>query len=169
MFISVSLGGAAVRPVTDGVGRHVELPDKPRRVVALTPSLAEMAYGIGAGDAIVGVVDHTDYPEDARTKPSVGGMVDPSIERVVALRPDLVLATLESNRTTTIEALQHVGIPVFVIRPEGLEGILQAVEQVGAALNRVAGCASGRAAIARSAAGNPGPRGRACRSRGRSC
>jgi iron complex transport system substrate-binding protein len=133
----VFAGETLNRTLNDGVGRRVELPDKPLRVVALTPSLTEMAYNLGAGDAIVGVTDHTDYPSDARAKPSVGGMVDPSIERIVALRPDLVLATLESNRPTTIDDLQRLGIPVFVIRPEGLDGILQAVEHIGLALNRV--------------------------------
>jgi iron complex transport system substrate-binding protein len=137
---------AAVRGVTDGVGRHLELPDTPRRIVTLTPSLAEIVYGIGAGDAIAGVTDHTDYPAEARAKPSVGGMVDPSVERIVALRPDLVLATLESNRQTTIDGLQRLGIPVFVIRPEGLDGILQAVEQIGLALNRLS---DARAAVDR--------------------
>jgi iron complex transport system substrate-binding protein len=135
--LPVYAAAAPVRMVTDGTGRRIELPDKPVRVVALTPSLTEMAYGIGAGDAIVGVTDHTDYPSEARAKPSVGGMVDPSIERIVALRPDLVLATLESNRPAAIDALQRLGIPVFVIRPQGLEGILQAVEQIGVAVNRV--------------------------------
>jgi iron complex transport system substrate-binding protein len=136
-LFGVSAAGRSTHGVTDAVGRHVELPERPRRVVALTPSLAEIVYSIGAGGDIVGVTDHTDYPSDARAKPSVGGMVDPSVERIVALRPDLVLATLESNRTTTIDALQRLGIPVFVIRPEGLDGILHGVEQVGLALNRI--------------------------------
>jgi iron complex transport system substrate-binding protein len=137
LAFSVAAGGASARAVTDGVGRRVDVPDTPRRVVALTPSLAEIMYSIGAGAEIVGVTDHTDYPPDARAKPNVGGMVDPSVERIVSLRPDLVLATLESNRQTTIDALQRLGIPVFVVRPEGLDGILQAVEQVGLALNRL--------------------------------
>jgi iron complex transport system substrate-binding protein len=146
LIAGASAGEAAVRSVSDGVGRRVELPDTPRRIVTLTPSLAEIVYGIGAGDAIAAVTDHTDYPSAARAKPSVGGMVDPSVERIVALRPDLVLATLESNRQTTIDGLQRLGIPVFVIRPEGLDGILQAVEQVGLALNRIS---DARAAVER--------------------
>jgi len=157
--------GVAPRTVTDGVGRRVNLPDRPGRVVALTPSLAEMVYGIGAGEVVAGVVDHTDYPADARTKPSVGGMVDPSIERIVSLRPDLVLATLESNRPATIDAIVRVGIPVFVIRPAGLDGILQAVEQVGVALDRVAAARAAvgrlrarRQDVARRVAGLPKPR-----------
>lgn len=165
LVMSASVRGAATRPLVDGAGRRVELPDHPRRIVALTPSLAEMAYSIGAGGAIVGVVDHTDYPDEARAKPSVGGMVDPSIERIIALRPDLVLATLESNRASTIDALQHLGVPVFVIRPEGLEGILQAVEQVGGAMNRLADAQAAvrrlrgrQQAIARRVAGLPRPR-----------
>ena len=133
----VGLAGATARVMTDAVGRRVELPQHPQRVVTLTPSLAEIVYSIGGGTTVVGVTDHTDYPDDAKKKSSVGGMIDPSIERIAALRPDLVLATLESNRQTTIDAIQHLRIPVFVIRPEGLEGILQAVEQVGAALNRL--------------------------------
>jgi iron complex transport system substrate-binding protein len=165
LALGVSAGGAPARAVTDGVGRRVELPDKPRRVVNLTPSLTEIMYSLGAGGEIAGVTEHTDYPSEARAKPSVGGMVDPSIERIVALRPDLVLATLESNKTTTIDALQRLGIPVFVIRPQGLDGILQAVEQVGLALNRIPEARAAverlrerRRAIARDVMGMPKPR-----------
>lgn len=137
LLCCVSAVAAPARDVTDGVGRHLQVPERPHRVVALSPSLTEMVYSVGAGADIVGVTDYTDYPPDARRKTSVGGMVDPSIERIVALRPDLVLATLEVNRADTIDALQRVGIPVFVVRPEGLDGILQAVQHVGVALNRV--------------------------------
>jgi len=63
-------------------------------------------------------------------------MVDPSIERIVALHPDVVFAESKANRASTIDALQRLGIPVVVIRAEGLDGILQAVQQVGTALNR---------------------------------
>jgi iron complex transport system substrate-binding protein len=163
--LPVCAAAAPVRMVTDGTGRRVELPDKPMRVVALTPSLTEMAYTLGAGDTIVGVTDHTDYPSDARRKPSIGGMVDPSIERIVALRPDLVLATFESNRPAVIDALQRLGLPVFVIRPEGLDGILQAVEQIGVALNRVTDARTAvdrlrgrRQEVARRVMGLPKPR-----------
>jgi iron complex transport system substrate-binding protein len=124
------------RSVTDGLGRRVELSDRPHRVVTLTPSLTEMMYSLDARADLVGITDYTDYPPEARTKPSVGGMVDPSVERIVALHPDLVLAEFNTNRASTIDALQRLGIPVFVIRAEGLDGILHAVEQVGTALNR---------------------------------
>ena len=136
LAFGASFAGAQTRDVADGVGRRVQLADSPHRVVTLTPSLTEMVYSLDAGGDLVGITDYTDYPPEAHTKPSVGGMVDPSIERIVALHPDVVFAESKANRASTIDALQRLGIPVFVIRAEGLDGILQAVQQVGTALNR---------------------------------
>jgi iron complex transport system substrate-binding protein len=138
LVFSVSVISAPLHTVTDGLGRRVDLPDSPHRVVTLTPSLTEMVYSLDAGGDLVGVTDYTDYPPEAHTKPSVGGMVDPSIERIVALHPDVVFAESRANRASTIDAVQRLGIPVFVVRAEGLDGIVQAVEQVGTALNRSA-------------------------------
>lgn len=75
------------------------------------------------------MTDHTDYPPEAHRHPSIGGMVDPSIERIVALDPDFVIATLEANRADTIQVLDRLRIPVFVVSPEGLSGILQATRR----------------------------------------
>jgi len=136
LVFSVSAAGAPTRGVTDGLGRLVELPNRPHHVVTLTPSLTEMMYSLDAGADLVGITDYTDYPPEAHAKPSVGGMVDPSIERIVALHPDLVFAEFNTNRASTIDALPRLGIPVFVVRAEGLDGILQAVQQVGTALDR---------------------------------
>jgi iron complex transport system substrate-binding protein len=165
LVFSASAIGALTRGVTDGVGRRVELPDTPHRVVTLTPSLTEMMYSLDAGGDLVGVTDYTDYPTEAHTKPSVGGMVDPSIERIVALHPDLVFAESKANRASTIDALQRLGIPVFVIRAEGLDGILQAVQQVGTALNRTSAARTlvdrlraRREEVARRVTGLPKPR-----------
>jgi hypothetical protein len=104
-------------------------------VVTPTPSLTEMVYSLDAGGDLVGVTDYTDYAPEAHAKRSVGGMVDPSIERIVALHPDIVFAESKANRPSTI-AVQRLGIPVFVVRAEGLDGIVQALQQVGTALNR---------------------------------
>jgi cobalamin transport system substrate-binding protein len=165
LVFSASAIGAPTRGVTDGVGRRVELPDSPHRVVTLTPSLTEMVFSLDAGGDLVGVTDYTDYPPEAHTKPSVGGMVDPSIERIVALHPDVVFAESKANRASTIDALQHLGIPVFVIRAEGLDGILQAVQQVGTALNRTSAARTlvdrlraRREEVARRVTGLPKPR-----------
>lgn len=127
---------AADRELVDAMGRHVRVPSTPHRVVALAPSITETIYGIGAGDEVVGVTDFTDWPAEAQKRPSVGGIVNPSIEKLVSLRPDLVIATREMNHKETIDELDRLGIPVFVIDPQGLDGALESIRQVGRALNR---------------------------------
>jgi iron complex transport system substrate-binding protein len=154
-----------MRDVVDGTGRHVQVPDRPHRVIALTPSLAETIYSLGGGGDLVGVTDHSDYPPEARDHPSVGGIVDPSIERIVALSPDLVIASLESNRKDTVDALERLRIPVFVVNPEGLSGVLLATRQIGGALHRTPEATelidrleSRRASVARRLIGRSKPR-----------
>lgn len=83
-----------------------------------------VACSLGAGDDVVGVTDFTDWPAEARKRPSVGGIVNPSIEKLVSLRPDLVIATREVNRKETIDELDRLGIPVFVVDPQGLAGVI---------------------------------------------
>jgi iron complex transport system substrate-binding protein len=129
---------AADRELVDAMGRHVRVPSTPHRVVALAPSITETIYSLGAGDEVVGVSDFTDWPAEARNRPSVGGLVNPSIEKLVSLRPDLVIATWGVNRQDTVDALDRLGIPVFVVDPQGLDGILDSVRQIGRALNRAA-------------------------------
>lgn len=127
---------AADRQIVDAVGRRVQVPSTPHRIVALAPSVTETIYSLGAGGDVVGVTDFTDWPPEARNRPSVGGIVNPSIEKLVALRPDVVIATRELNRKETVDELDRLRIPVFVVDPQGLDGVLESVRQIGRALNR---------------------------------
>ena len=139
LVVAVACGLAASatdRDLVDAIGRHVHVPSAPHRVVALAPSATETIYSLGAGDEVVGVTDFTDWPAEARQRPSVGGIVNPSIERLVSLRPDLVIASREVNHKETIDELDRLGVPVFVIDPQGLDGVLESIRQVGRALNR---------------------------------
>jgi iron complex transport system substrate-binding protein len=129
---------AAEREVVDAIGRHVRVLATPHRVVALAPSITETIYSLGAGDEVAGVTDFSDWPAEARARPSVGGIVNPSIEKIVALRPDLVIATREVNHNDTIDQLDRLRIPVFVVDPQRLNGIVESVRQIGHALNRSA-------------------------------
>jgi iron complex transport system substrate-binding protein len=126
----------ASRELKDELGRRVTLPDNPQRVVCLAPSLTETVYALGLGAVVVGVTDFTDYPPEAETKPSVGGLTDASLERIISLHPDLVLGMAEINRQETVEELEYVGIPVYVVDPHGLQGIMTSIQHVGDALNR---------------------------------
>ena len=83
----------------------------PRRVVALAPNLTEIVFALGAGDALVGVSEYSDYPEAARAIPRVGGL-EIDAEKVAALRPDLVLAVAEGNAQGSVRALEAAGLPV---------------------------------------------------------
>jgi iron complex transport system substrate-binding protein len=136
LFLLVSAPALAIRELTDELGRHVSVPDDPQRIICLAPSLTETVYALGLGPAVVGITDYTEYPPEARTKPSVGGLTDPSIEKIVALHPDLVLAMREINRRETVDELANFAIPVFMIDPQGLEGVLQSIQRIGEAVDR---------------------------------
>ncbi len=127
---------------TDALGRKVDLPDSPRRIVSLAPHLTEILFAIGAGDQVVGVTSFCDYPEAARRVPRIGGFSDPSIERVLAARPDVVIATLVGNRRESVEELIRLGLPVYVSGAEAIGEIPREVRRIGAAAGRAEGAES---------------------------
>lgn len=127
----------AVRWERDDTGRSVAVPDQVHRVVSLSPSLTNTVYALGAQSLLVGITNYTVYPpEAAREKPSVGDVVGPSLEKIVALHPDLVLALPEFNGAATIEGLQRIGIPVFLFNTGNVANIYRTVELVGRVLGR---------------------------------
>ncbi len=99
--------------VVDELGRTVRVPQFPSRIVSLAPSLTETLYALGVQDRLVGDTDFCDYPPDAQKKSKVGGAINPNIEEIASLRPDLVLVTKELNRLDTVRALDTLGIPVY--------------------------------------------------------
>ncbi|HTC92554.1 MAG TPA: cobalamin-binding protein [Terriglobales bacterium] len=126
----------AQRTVQDELGRKVVVANSPHRIVSLAPSITDTIYAIGAGADIVGVSNYTKYPPEATKKPSVGEPLNPSIETIIALHPDLVLAIEDMNRLETVEQLEKAGIPVFVVHPHDLAGIYASITDLGTALNR---------------------------------
>lgn len=136
LLLASSTRVLASRQVTDELGRTVIVPDQPHRVVCLTPGLAETVFELDAGDLIAGVSDFTTFPEEARSKPSVGGLVDPSMEKIIVLQPDLVLMAMHLNRQETIQQLEKLSVPVFVVDPQGLAGVLRMVQSVGEVIHR---------------------------------
>jgi iron complex transport system substrate-binding protein len=104
------------------------------RVVTLTPSLTEIVFALGSGERVVGVSDYCDYPEAARTRPRVGTFLQPSVEKILALRPDLVL--LDGVQRDVAAALQAAGggVRVLAVAMDDLAQVREAITQVGAAL-----------------------------------
>ncbi len=121
------------RTVTDHAGRKVSLPDEPRRIISLAPGITETLFALGLGDRVVGVTDYCDYPAETAKKSKVGGMINPSIETIVALKPDLVLHTIEGNRRATLDALERLHINVFVIGAQGLTDVFRMIRDVAVA------------------------------------
>jgi iron complex transport system substrate-binding protein len=122
------------RELTDEVGRRVQIPQEVDRVVSLAPNLTEIVFALGDGNHLAADTDFCDYPPEAVQKPHVGGPVNPNLEEIVSLMPDLVLATKSINRRETVNALNHIGLPVFVTDPHSVEGMVASVEHLGSAL-----------------------------------
>jgi iron complex transport system substrate-binding protein len=107
-----------------------------RRVVSLAPSTTEILFAIGAGSMVVGVDRYSDFPEQTRTLEKVGADIDPSLERIVALKPDLVFIATSANAQATGEALERLGVPLFVSRVETLEDVYRDIGAIGDAVDR---------------------------------
>ena len=127
---------AAAHTVKDQTGRDVNVPTKPHRLVSLAPNITEIVYALGLGDELVGDTDYCDFPPEAKNKLHVGTMVNPSLERVVALKPDLALGTPEANRRETADQLERLGIPLYGVTANTLEGTLASIEDLGKILGR---------------------------------
>src|SRR5580765_6838275 len=132
---AVSAAGFTVR---DQTGRSLTLPAPPRRIISLVPSVTEILFAIGAQDVLVGVTDFCDYPPEARKKQGVGGMVAPSLETIVALKPDLVVATSAGNGEAVFTQLGRLKMAVYVVNPTRLSDVFDLIARLGALTGREA-------------------------------
>ncbi len=113
----------------DDARREVEVKEKPERIVSLAPSNTEISFALGLGDKIVGVTDFCDYPEEAKSKEKIGGFSDPNVEKIVELKPDLVLAT--GMHQKILGDLEKVNLKVFVLDPKSIGDVLGNIEVIG--------------------------------------
>jgi iron complex transport system substrate-binding protein len=123
------------RLVRDQSGREVFLPDDPGRVVSLAPSITEIVFALGEGNRLKGVTQHCDFPPEAQSLPGIGSYVHPDPERIVALKPDLCIATRDGNPRDVVERLEALGIPVYVVNPRDLDTVVSTLVEVGQLLN----------------------------------
>lgn len=120
---------AAMRTVIDDNNRKVVVPVNVQRVVSLAPNLTETIYALGLEDKLVGDTDYCDTPPAAKLKPHVGGTMNPNLEAIVALHPDVVVAGA-INQWETERALEHLGIPVYGSDPQTVEGMLGSTRRI---------------------------------------
>jgi iron complex transport system substrate-binding protein len=137
LLLSVGSFASATRVVQDEEGRRVTLPDRVARVISLTPSVTDTIYALGAASELVAITDFTDYPPQAmKEKPTVGDILKPSLERIFALHPDVVIAVSTLNSPDTVSGLERIGIPVFLVHGRGLAGVYSSIESIGKVLGR---------------------------------
>ena len=108
--------------------------DTPKRIVSLVPALTEMLFAIGSGPQVVGVSSFDDFPPDVKSLPRVGALVDPDMERILSLRPDLVI--VYGSQTDVETQLTRAGIRAYSYRHAGLAGVFSTIRDLGRTVGR---------------------------------
>lgn len=135
-FTIVCVNISCARTVKDDIGRIVNVVPEPQRIVSLAPGITETLYALGLADKIAGVTTFCNWPAAACAKQKIGGFTNPSIEKIVSLKPDLIIATADGNRQDTVQQLAKLGLSVYVINPVDARGVLRNIFQIGKITNR---------------------------------
>jgi iron complex transport system substrate-binding protein len=121
-----------------------QAPARPERIVSLVPAVTEMIYAVGDGARVAAVSNYDHFPADVARLPRVGGLLDPSVERILAIKPDLVI--VYATQKELIERLDRAGIPYFNYQHKALADIMTTIRSIGARIGSAAradGLASG--------------------------
>ena len=134
-FFLISLGlftsvQAAVS-VKDDKGNIVTLQQPAKRIISLAPHITESLFAAGAGDKIIGAVNYSDYPEAAKKIPRVGGYPSADLEKIISLKPDLVIAWPSGNNLKQVDKLTAFGIKVFMSEPRYPQDIAKTIQRFG--------------------------------------
>jgi iron complex transport system substrate-binding protein len=119
------------RLVADDLGRQVRVTSSPRRLVSLAPSVTEILFALGIGDRVVGVTTYCDYPPAAASIEKIGDTQRPNLEKILSLKPDLVIVSTASQLEEFMASLEHLGVPVYVNNPTDLGSLLESINRIG--------------------------------------
>jgi len=117
--------------VRDEAGREVELPQRIDRIISLAPNLTEIVYAVGAGDQLVDDTEYCDYPAEAKKAAKIGDTMHPSVERIIALKPQIVLVSTASQLEAFTKQLDQQQIAVYVTNPQSLDDIFRSIQTLG--------------------------------------
>jgi len=135
LLLNISVQGEE-RLSTDEIGRKMKIPNSAKRIISLAPSITEILFDLGLNEEIAGVTDFCDYPEAVLSKPRIGGFVNPNIEKIVSLKPDLIIATRDGNRMETVHRIEDLGFSAYVIDPKGFDGVMKTIKNIGEVVGR---------------------------------
>ena len=131
----------------DDAGHELRLERPPARIVTLAPSLTELVFAAGSGGAIVAVDSSSDFPVAARAIPRIGDVSRIDVERLLALKPDLVVVWRHGNTTRELDQLEGAGIRLFRLEPQRLDDVVRAIERLGQLLGTEATAGPAAAAL----------------------
>jgi len=132
VLIFGTIGPSSLRAASDlEVYNRRVIPKEYQRIVSLAPNITEILFALGLDDRIIGVTKHCNYPNEALKKTSVGSYIDLNIEKILALKPDLVIATADGNEKGSVERLAAFKIPVLITNPKNLDEVFEAVKIIG--------------------------------------
>ena len=117
--------------VRDDGGNTVTLDKPATRVISMSPHVTELLFAAGGGSRIVGAVNYSDYPEAAKSIPRIGSNREIDLERVISMKPDLIVAWMHNATERQIEMVRKLGVPVFLSDAQTLEGIPENVVRLG--------------------------------------
>lgn len=129
-------GTTSRRQIPDDSGKSVSLPAHVDRVVSLAPNLTEIVFAVGGGGHLVGRTSYCDFPAEAKSVTEIGDTLHPSLEKIIALKPQVVLVSTASQLEVFTKQLQDHDIAVFVTDPHDLEGVFQSIDKIGEILGQ---------------------------------
>jgi iron complex transport system substrate-binding protein len=130
VFLSFPAEGVS-KTFIDELGRKTILSSEPERIVSMAPNITEILFSLELGEKIVGVTDYCDYPPAALKKERIGGFINPSLEKIIALKPDIIICTADGNRKETVTQIEKLGFPVYVVHPVNMEGFFKTLTDIG--------------------------------------
>ncbi|MHB0974430.1 MAG: cobalamin-binding protein [Thiobacillus sp.] len=152
LLLAASAQAAAIH-LRDDAGQTLDFSRPPQRIIALAPHLTELLFAVGAGAQVVGVDGASDYPKAAQALPRVGDFSRISFERILALKPDLVVVWLGGNRAADIHRLKQMNVPVLQTEATRLDDVARLLRLIGQASGHAGeGAAAARDFSARLAA-----------------
>lgn len=107
-----------------------------QRIITLSPHLAELVYSLGSGDQLIGVIEHSDYPQAVRDIATIGSASGLDMERILSIKPDLIIAWQGGTRDTDINKLKELGLRVVSIKSESLDDVPESLRILGDLLNK---------------------------------
>lgn len=145
----VACGSVPAAVHVDDAGRSVELQRPARRVITLAPNLTEFVYAVGAGAALVGTMDTSNFPEQARRIARIGDYQRLDVERILALKPDLVLVWHHGNQGRELGQLEAAGLRLFYLEPRSVDDVARSLARIGALLGHATQGEAAAAALSR--------------------